>query len=104
MLIFKEEVYNMINSARHKYKKHLRGLSIGIFIFLSTSPIWAQNEAAETLKKANNPLADLTALNFHNYYIPKLTDAPSDAYFGSVLQSLIDVLDYNLLNTQQFGF
>ena len=73
----------MINSARHKYNKHLRGLSIGIFIFLLTSPIWAQNEAAETLKKANNPLADLTALNFHNYYIPKLTDAPSDAYLNN---------------------
>lgn len=33
--------------------------------------------------QANNPLANMTALNFHNYYIPKLTDAPSDAYLNS---------------------
>ena len=25
--------------------------------------------------QANNPLANMTALNFHNYYVPKLTDA-----------------------------
>lgn len=37
----------------------------------------------DALKKANNPLADMTALNFHNYYIPKLTDAPDDAYMNN---------------------
>ena len=44
---------------------------------------YAQDSAAETLKKANNPLADMTALNFHNYYVPKLSDASSDAYLNT---------------------
>src|SRR5210317_2550031 len=44
---------------------------------------FAQESADETLKKANNPLADMTALNFHNYYIPKLSDASSDAYLNN---------------------
>ncbi len=33
--------------------------------------------------QANNPLANITALNFHNYYIPKLSNAPSDAYLNT---------------------
>lgn len=33
--------------------------------------------------QANNPLASMTALSFHNYYIPKLTDAPGDAYLNT---------------------
>ena len=33
--------------------------------------------------QANNPLANMTALNFHNYYIPKLADAPDDAYLNT---------------------
>ncbi len=37
----------------------------------------------ENAAQANNPLANMTALNFHNYYIPKLTDAPSDAYMNT---------------------
>ncbi|MGA9271588.1 MAG: hypothetical protein WBV45_13285 [Lutimonas sp.] len=44
---------------------------------------FAQESVDEMLKKANNPLADMTALNFHNYYIPKLSDAPSDAYLNN---------------------
>ena len=44
---------------------------------------FAQESAEETMKKANNPLADMTALNFHNYYVPKLSDAPSDAYLNN---------------------
>ena len=37
----------------------------------------------ENAAQANNPLANMTALNFHNYYIPKLSDAPSDAYLNT---------------------
>lgn len=33
--------------------------------------------------QANNPLANMTAINFHNYYIPRLTDAPKDAYLNN---------------------
>ncbi|MBK3517769.1 hypothetical protein [Carboxylicivirga marina] len=32
--------------------------------------------ADSNLAQANNPLAKMTALNFHNYYIPKLNEAP----------------------------
>lgn len=31
---------------------------------------------AEEIAQANNPLANFTAVNFHNYYIPDLTDVP----------------------------
>ena len=40
-------------------------------------------DEASDLAQANNPLANMTALNFHNYYAPKLTDAPSDAYLNT---------------------
>ena len=39
--------------------------------------------AQEENAQANNQLANMTALNIHNYYIPKLTDAPSDAYLNT---------------------
>ncbi|WP_185123747.1 hypothetical protein [Reichenbachiella sp. 5M10] len=42
-----------------------------------------QKEAAPSAAQANNPLANMTALNFHNYYMPKLTDAPDDAYLNT---------------------
>jgi hypothetical protein len=42
-----------------------------------------ENEEKNSAAQANNPLADMTALNFHNYYIPKLTDAPADAYLNN---------------------
>lgn len=37
------------------------------------------NSAAQ----ANNPLANMTALNIQNYYIPKLTEAPDEAYMNT---------------------
>lgn len=40
-------------------------------------------EAGAGAAQANNPLANMTALNFHNYYMPKLTDAPADAYLNT---------------------
>lgn len=43
----------------------------------------AQEPSADALAKANNPLADMTAFNVQNYYIPKLTDAPDDAYLNN---------------------
>ncbi len=38
---------------------------------------------AQMQAQANNPLANMTAISFHNYYMPKLTNAPSDAYMNS---------------------
>ena len=64
----------------HRYQWKL---VLVIFLFVSVASLKAQENASETLKEANNPLADMTALNFHNYYIPKLSDAPDDAYLNT---------------------
>jgi hypothetical protein len=37
----------------------------------------------EMLKKANNPLASMTALNFQNYYVPALTEGPRGSYMNT---------------------
>lgn len=42
-----------------------------------------EKEKESSAAQANNPLANMTALNFHNYYIPKLTNAPDDAYLNT---------------------
>lgn len=54
-----------------------------LFLSFGLTCLHSQESADETMKKANNPLADMTALNFHNYYIPKLSDAPSEAYLNN---------------------
>lgn len=41
---------------------------------------WAQTD--EEVAKANNPLADLKAINFQNYYANSLYEAPDDASFN----------------------
>lgn len=41
------------------------------------------SDQSASAAQANNPLANMTALNFHDYYVPKLTDAPSDAYMNT---------------------
>ncbi|MGY0393379.1 hypothetical protein ACW5R3_12580 [Bizionia sp. KMM 8389] len=53
--------------------------------FCFTGLISAQEETSSTGgdAQANNPLANMTALNFHDYYAPKLTDAPDDAYLNT---------------------
>lgn len=57
---------------------------LSVFLSVFTITLQAQEEKkADALKQANNPLANMTALNFHNYYIPKLTNAPSDAYLNN---------------------
>lgn len=33
--------------------------------------------------QANNPLANMTALNVHNYFVPTLTDAPDESYLNT---------------------
>lgn len=55
---------------------------IFLLIILISQVAFSQT-SEEAMKKANNPLADMTALNFHNYYVPKLTDAPDDAYMNN---------------------
>ncbi|WP_205589273.1 hypothetical protein [Mesonia aquimarina] len=42
-----------------------------------------EDKPAASSAQANNPLANMTALNFQNYYVPKLTDAPDEAYLNT---------------------
>lgn len=56
---------------------------ISLVFLLSTSLLGFAQEQGSGSAQANNPLANMTALNFHNYYIPKLTDAPDDAYLNT---------------------
>lgn len=39
----------------------------------------AAGPTASEIAQANNPLANFTALNFHNYYVPDLTDLPDQS-------------------------
>ncbi len=56
-----------------------------LILFIIVSYLSALNSSGQdnNAAQANNPLANMTALNFHNYYVPKLTDAPSDAYLNT---------------------
>lgn len=66
-------------------------LYICALLFLFITPAMAQEEQSKEVPskksaaaaQANNPLANMTALNFHNYYIPKLTNAPDDNYMNN---------------------
>lgn len=60
-------------------------LCLGLVGVFSVASTMAQEEKKEgaSAAQANNPLANMTALNFHNYYVPKLTDAPGDAYLNT---------------------
>ncbi|WP_228530407.1 hypothetical protein [Tamlana sp. I1] len=40
-------------------------------------------DANASAAQANNPLANMTALSFQNYYMPKLADAPDDAFMNT---------------------
>lgn len=62
-----------------------RYLTIFLILLASSTIVWGQEkeESGNNAAQANNPLANMTALNFHNYYAPKLTDAPSDAYLNT---------------------
>lgn len=51
-------------------------------LFLIPGIFWAQEETNSSAQ-ANNPLANMTALNLHNYYTPKLTNAPKDSYVNN---------------------
>ena len=57
--------------------------NIILLAVITTMNCFAATAQEESAAQANNPLANMTALNFHNYYIPKLTDAPSDAYLNT---------------------
>ena len=58
-------------------------LLVSFFIFTTSYAQEQQGPSAEELAKANNPLAEMNALNFQNYYIPHLSEAPEQAYINN---------------------
>ncbi|MEN8117733.1 MAG: hypothetical protein ABFS16_12180 [Bacteroidota bacterium] len=54
-----------------------------VILIIAIGMSMAQEEKSGSAAQANNPLANMTALNFHNYYIPKLTDAPDNMYLNN---------------------
>lgn len=67
-------------SANHSCaKRRGSGLVAAAFICLAGFATAEQNSAANDVAQANNPLANFTAFNLHNYYIPQLTAPDKDA-------------------------
>ena len=62
-----------------KKKIYLLALLFAVFSKLSM----AQENEDAAAAQANNPLANMTALNFHDYYMPKLSNSPADAYMNT---------------------
>ena len=64
-----------------KLKKTYSALSVIILtLILLTTPAGAQEKsAANDAAQANNPLANMTAVNLHNYYIGELTESDENA-------------------------
>jgi hypothetical protein len=63
--------WDKLGSGRsHKFALLALGLVVSLTAFLHTAALAQSSDAAQ----ANNPLADITAFNIQNYYVPKLTD------------------------------
>ncbi|WP_335964896.1 hypothetical protein [Galbibacter sp. PAP.153] len=59
-------------------------LSLLVVLFFSMGMGFAQDaDKQASAAQANNPLANMTALNFQNYYVPKLSNAPDEAYMNT---------------------
>ena len=66
----------------------MKKILLAVFIIIAFLATYGQDKPAtenqqSSMAQANNPLANMTALNFHNYYVPKLTDAPADSYLNT---------------------
>jgi len=66
-----------------KKARQITGIFIALSVFLIASMHAQDSSVQPGAAQANNPLANMTALNFHNYYMPKLNDAPADAYMNN---------------------
>ena len=53
-------------------------LAVALFFLASVASAQEQTTGSD-VAQANNPLANFTAFNLHNYYIPELTDSDEDA-------------------------
>ncbi len=68
----------MVNAPNSQLMKKV---SFVIIIFFFTSFVMmAQKISDDALKEANNPLADIIAVNFQNYYKPRFSEAPAQSY------------------------
>ncbi len=57
---------------------------IALVLLIGPVTLFAQDqEASASAAQANNPLANMTAFNVQNYYIPKLANSPADAYLNT---------------------
>ncbi len=59
--------------------------TVAVLVVLACSHSIAQdnNSQEDHAAQANNPLANMTALSFQNYYMPVLNDAPDEAYMNT---------------------
>ncbi|QTN38324.1 hypothetical protein HZ996_03930 [Cryomorphaceae bacterium] len=61
----------------------MKNRTLLLVVLLSTALTLSAQDEESANAQANNPLANMTALNFHNYYVPRLTDATSDSYLNN---------------------
>lgn len=68
----------------HPFKfYHFKIFSIGLLLSIFI-PIHARcQESDASAAQANNPLANMTALNFHDYYVPKLSNTEEGSYMNT---------------------
>lgn len=59
--------------------RYFAGLIIVSLILMAVPAIAQEKSAAGDAAQANNPLANMTAFNLHNYYIGELTESDEDA-------------------------
>ena len=57
----------------------IRLISLLLFCSIAISHAQENSATGDAMAQANNPLANFTALNFHDYYIGELTDTDEDA-------------------------
>ncbi len=60
----------------------MKNTLLSLLLVLGVAQLLAQS-TEKSAAQANNPLADMTAVSFHNYYMPKLTDASDDMYLNN---------------------
>lgn len=59
--------------------RHLGLVFAALFCFLNAANAQEESAANDNLSQANNPLANFTAFNVHNYYIGELSQPDEDA-------------------------
>ncbi len=73
----------------YQYKSYIQMkkqvLVLALFCLGSTVFTFAQEQKEEgaSAAQANNPLANMTALNFQDYYMPNLSDTPDGTYMNT---------------------